>query len=149
VSEHRIGCWWDAVGCPSIHGSFTPAQHRGKSWIEGDSRLFLWASADGGHTMEDSVLEQAMQALYESDRQIVRLLTLRYQLAAQLAQISLGQGRHVSPEERVSAVVSRLVRRNPGPLDDHRLAAIFAMVIELTEPLSIGFSTKNGAPKKG
>jgi chorismate mutase len=102
-----------------------------------------------GHTMEDSVLEQAMQALYESDRQIVRLLTLRYQLAARLAQISLGQGRHVSPEERVSAVVSRLVRRNPGPLDDQCLAAIFAMVIELTEPLSIGFSTKNGAPKKG
>ncbi len=99
--------------------------------------------------MEDSVLAQAMQALYESDRQIVRLLILRHQLAAQLAQLSLGQGQPVSPEERVSAVVSRLIRRNPGPLDDQRLAAIFAMVIELTEPLSIGFSTKNGAPKKG
>ena len=99
--------------------------------------------------MEDSVLEQAVQALYESDRQIVRLLTLRCRLAAQLAQLSPGQGQHVSPEERVSAVVSRLIHSNPGPLDDQRLAAIFALVIELTEPLSIGFSTKNGAPKKG
>jgi chorismate mutase len=99
--------------------------------------------------MEHSVLEQAMQALYESDQQIVRLLTLRYQLAAQLAQRSLAQGQHVSPEERVSAVVSRLIGRNPGPLDDQRLAAIFAMVIELTEPLTIGLSTSNGGPKKG
>jgi len=102
-----------------------------------------------GYAMEHSVLEQAMQALYESDQQIVRLLTRRYQLAAQLAQIALVQGQHLSPEERVSAVLSRLIQRNPGPLDDQRLAAIFAMVIELTEPRSIGFSTSNGAPKRG
>jgi len=102
-----------------------------------------------GHIMEHSVLEQAMQALYESDQQIVRLLTRRYRLAAQLAQIALAQGQHVSPQERVSAVLSRLIHRNPGPIDDQRLAAIFAMVIELTEPLSIGFSTSNGAPKRG
>ena len=97
--------------------------------------------------MEYSVLEQAVEALYESDQQIVRLLTLRYQLASRLARLSLAQGRHVSLEERVSAVVSRLARHNPGPLDDRRLAAIFAIVIELTDPLSIGLSTGNGAPK--
>jgi chorismate mutase len=121
-------------------------ESRGSNAIHG---FFYGLLPMEGHTMEDPVLEQAIQALCESDRQIVRLLTLRYQLAAQLAQISLGQGQHVSPEERVSAVVSRLVRRNPGPLDGQRLRAIFATVIELTEPLSTGFSTKNGAPKKG
>jgi chorismate mutase len=111
--------------------------------------FFYGLLAMEGHAMEHSVLKQAMQALYESDQQIVRLLTRRYQLAAQLAQIVPAQGQHVSPEERLSAVVSRLARRNPGPLDDQHLAAIFAMVIELTEPLSIGLSTRNGAPKKG
>jgi chorismate mutase / prephenate dehydratase len=102
-----------------------------------------------GHVMEHSVLEQAMQALYESDQQILRLLTQRYQLAAQLAERALAQGQPVSSEERVSAVVSRLIHRNRGPLDDQRLAAIFAIVMELTEPLSRGLSTRNGEPKRG
>jgi chorismate mutase len=137
---------WVARRSTALPHRRSTEESRGSTAIHG---FFYGLLPMEGHIMEDSVLEQAMQALYESDRQIVRLLILRYRLAAQLAQISLGQGQPVSPEERVSAVVSRLIRRNPGPLDDQRLAAIFAMVIELTEPLSIGFSTKNGAPKKG
>jgi chorismate mutase len=137
---------WVARRSTALPHRRSTEESRGSKAIHG---FFYGLLPMEGHTMEDSVLEQAMQALYESDRQIVRLLILRHQLAAQLAQLSLGQGQPVSPEERVSAVVSRLIRRNPGPLDDQRLAAIFAMVIELTEPLSIGFSTKNGAPKKG
>jgi chorismate mutase len=99
--------------------------------------------------MEHSVLEQAMQALYASDERILRLLTLRHQLASQLAQASLTQGTPPSLEERVAAVVARLARGNPGPLDNRRLAAIFETVIRVTEPLSVGFSPRNGAAKKG
>jgi hypothetical protein len=45
--------------------------------------------------------------------------------------------------------VSRLIRRNPGPLDNHRMASIFETVIRVTEPLPIGLSPRNGAGKKG
>ena len=99
--------------------------------------------------MEHSVLEQAMQALNASDEQIVQLLLLRRQLASQLAQACTALGRPLTFEERVSAVVSRLARGNSGPLDDQRLASIFAMVIRLTEPFPIGSSPRNGAAKKG
>ena len=99
--------------------------------------------------MERSVLEQAMQALYASEEQIVQLLTLRHHLAWQLAQAAPAHAKSRTVEERVSAVVSRLARCNPGPLDNQRLAAIFEVVIRVTEPLSIGLSPRNGAAKKG
>ena len=99
--------------------------------------------------MEHSVLEQALQALEASDKRIVQLLTLRRQLASQLAQAALAQGTLVSLETRVAAVVSRLAGGNPGPLDGQRLASIFEAVIRLTEPLSAGLSSRNGAAKKG
>jgi chorismate mutase len=99
--------------------------------------------------MKHSVLEQALRALDASEERIVQLLSLRQQLAAQLAQTSLAQGIPVTLEERLAAVLSRLARGNPGPLDERRLAAIFEMVVRLTEPLSIGLSASNGAAKKG
>ena len=99
--------------------------------------------------MEHSVLERALQALEASDRRIEQLLTLRRQLAVQLAQALEGQGALTSREARVAAVVSRLDGGNPGPLDHQRLTAIFETVIQLTEPLSSGLSSTNGAAKKG
>jgi chorismate mutase len=99
--------------------------------------------------VDHSVLAQALQALHASDERIVELLTLRHQLAFQLAQASLAQGIPHSLEARVAAVVSRLARDNPGPLDGRRLVSIFETVIRLTEPLSIGLSARNGAAKKG
>jgi chorismate mutase len=110
---------------------------------------FLLALVSGGNVMERSVLEQAMQALYASDEQIVQLLTLRRHLASQLDQASAAHGKPLTFDERVSAVVSRLVADNRGPLDNQRLASLFEMVIRVTEPLSIGLSTTNGAAKKG
>jgi chorismate mutase len=110
---------------------------------------FLLAPAKEGEIMEHSVLEQALQALEASDKRIVQLLTLRRQLASQLAQAALAQGTLVSLETRVAAVVSRLAGGNPGPLDSQRLASIFEAVIRLTEPLSAGLSSRNGAAKKG
>ncbi len=98
--------------------------------------------------MEHSVLEQALQALCESDRQILRLLTLRQQFASQLARAWVMQGKRVAPEERVSEVVSRLKSSNPGPLDDACLARVFETVIQLTEPLLANLSTSNGGGKK-
>jgi chorismate mutase len=101
--------------------------------------------------MEHSVLEQAIQDLHASDERIVQLLRLRTHLASQLTQAATasGQGEPVDLEARVSTVVSRLIRRNPGPLDNHRLASIFETVIRVTEPLPIGLSPRNGAGKKG
>jgi chorismate mutase len=99
--------------------------------------------------MERSVLEQAMQALETSEQQIVQLLTRRSQLASQLAQALQPPEISVTREERVSAVVGRLLRQNSGPLDHARLTTLFALVVELTEPLSIGLWAENGAPKKG
>ena len=99
--------------------------------------------------MEHSVLAQALQALEASDKRIVQLLTLRRQLASQLAQASPAQGTRGSLEARVAAVISRLASDNPGPLDHQRLTCIFETVIRLTEPLSAGLSSTNGAAKKG
>jgi chorismate mutase len=99
--------------------------------------------------MERSVLEQAVHALEASDQQIVQLLVLRSQLTAQLAQASQAHKTPATLEERVSAVVERLIRQNPGPLDQARLTSLFAWVVQLTEPLSIGLSARSGAPKKG
>ena len=99
--------------------------------------------------MKHSVLEQALQAIEASDRRIVQLLTLRRQLAAQLAQAAPGQEVMSSLDERVAAVVSRLESDNPGPLNHQRLAALFETVIRLTEPLCSTLATRNGAAKKG
>jgi chorismate mutase len=120
-----------------------------KPWIACDSRLFLLAVGTGGDVMEHSVLQQALQALSASDEQIVQLLTLRQHLASQLAQACMAHRQPLTLEQRISTVVSRLARCNSGPLDNHRIAAIFEMVIRVTEPLSIGLSPSNGAAKKG
>jgi chorismate mutase len=109
----------------------------------------MLAPAKGGDIMQYSVLELALQALEASDNRILRLLTQRHQLASRLAQASLDQGTPYNLEERVDAVVSRLTRCNPGPLDHRRLAAIFETVVRVTEPLSVGLSSGNGAAKKG
>jgi chorismate mutase len=99
--------------------------------------------------MERSVLEQAMQALEASDQQIVQLLVLRSRLAAQLAQAVPAHKTHATVEERVSAVVGRLLRQHTGPLDQARLTSLFAWVVQLTEPFPTGISASNGAPKRG
>ncbi len=99
--------------------------------------------------MKYSVLEQALQALETSDKRILQLLILRRQLATQLAQAMPGQEVAPSLDERVAAVVSRLARGNPGPLNHQRLASLFEAIIGLTEPLYITLSTGNGAAKKG
>jgi chorismate mutase len=112
---------------------------------------FLLALAVGGDDMGHSVLEQAIQDLQASDERIVQLLQLRSQLASWLTQAATASG-HAEPvdlEARVSMVVSRLIRRNPGPLDNQHLASIFEMVIRVTEPLAIGLAPRNGAAKKG
>ena len=98
--------------------------------------------------MEHAVLEQAMQALRESDQQILRLLCQRYHLAAQLARALRAQGRRRDVEMRVSEVVSRLRVHNPGPLDDASLARVFEMVILATEPLPTRLLTAHGGGKK-
>jgi chorismate mutase len=99
--------------------------------------------------MEHSVLSQTMQALDASDQRLLQLITLRRQLAAQLARVRLAPQPQVTLEERVAAVVSRLLPHNPGPLDAARLASLFTTVITLTEPLFAGLSTSDGASKKG
>jgi len=99
--------------------------------------------------MKHSVLEQALQALEASDKRIVHLLTLRRQLAMQLAQATPGQDATPSLDERVTAVVSRLVPDNPGPLNHQRLTSLFEIVIRLTEPLCSTLAARNGAAKKG
>jgi chorismate mutase len=99
--------------------------------------------------VDHSVLERVLQAISASDERIIELLTLRHQLAFRLAQVASTQGTSDSLEARVAAVVSRLARDNPGPLDTRRLAAIFETVIRLTEPLCVGLSQRNGALKKG
>jgi chorismate mutase len=131
--------------------AFTAATAPKKAVGRSRFTAFLLALAAGGHLMEHSVLEQAIQELHASDEQIVQLLRLRYYLASQLAQVTTasGQGEPVDLEARVSMVVSRLIRRNPGPLDNQRLASIFETVIRVTEPLSSSLSPRNGAAKKG
>jgi chorismate mutase len=99
--------------------------------------------------MEHSVLSPTMQAIYESDHRLLRLLALRRRLAGQLAQIAHPPGPSLTLEERVSAIVSRLLSQNPGPLDEARLTSLFATVVTLTEPLFAGISTGESVPKKG
>jgi chorismate mutase len=102
-----------------------------------------------GDPMKDAMLEQALQAIEASDKRIVQLLTLRHQLASQLAQATPGQEAAQSLNERVAAVVSRLAPGNPGPLNLQRLTSLFEIVIRLTEPLGSTLATRNGAAKKG
>jgi chorismate mutase len=110
---------------------------------------FLLALASEGDSVDQSVLKQALQALQASDERVVELLTLRHQLASRLARASQGQATPASLDERVAAIVPRLVRGNPGPLDSQRISALFELVIRLTEPLSMGLPARNGAAKKG
>ena len=96
--------------------------------------------------MEQSLPEHALQALHAVDERIIQLLELRGHLAMQLAQTCLLDEQ--SSRARHSATIARLIRSNPGPLDEQRLAAIFGMVIAMTEPLSKGRSPSNGGEKR-
>lgn len=96
--------------------------------------------------MEQSLPEHALQALYAIDERIVQLLKLRGYLATQLAQACLPDEQ--STRVRHSAIMARLIRSNSGPLDARRLAAIFEMVIALTEPTPKGRSPSNGGEKR-
>lgn len=99
--------------------------------------------------MKRSVLSQTMQTLDESDQRLLQLIALRRQMAMQLSQATGAPEPRVTLEERVSAVVSRLLPHNPGPLDEARLTSLFTIVIMLTEPLFAGISTHYQGPKKG
>lgn len=99
--------------------------------------------------MEHSVLEEALQALDESDHEILRLLTLRSRLAWQLARASMRQGRCAEVEDRLSGVFSRLTGRNAGPLDDESLRQLFRAVIQATEPPCTSLSVNHPGGKKG
>jgi chorismate mutase len=99
--------------------------------------------------MKHSALEQALHIIEALDKCIVQLLTLRRQFATELAEVAPRPEAAQSLDERVAAVVSRLARGNPGPLDNQRLAAIFETIIRLTEPLDVAISTRNSAAKKG
>jgi chorismate mutase len=137
------------VGCLLIHGvldSKGTELSRGSCVIHG---FFMGFRPGRRSPMKHSVQKQALQALEASDRRIAQLLTLRSQLAIQLAQAAPGQQAVRSLDERVAAVVSRLALSNPGPLDRQRLASLFETVIRLTEPLCGALSTRNGAAKKG
>jgi len=136
------------VGCLLIHG-FLEATAPGKAVDRMRFAAFLLALASEGDNVDHSVLEQALQALEAADKRVVELLTLRHQLASELAQASLGQVASASLEERVTAVVSRLVRGNPGPLDTRRIVALFEIVLQITESLSIGLAARHGAAKNG
>lgn len=98
--------------------------------------------------MEHSVLEQAMQALNMSDQEILRLLTLRAQLVAQLSQAWIREGEPMRMQERMTDIVSRLLRRNAGPLDDESLTRLFKAVIQATEPPFTSLSTHTHGGKK-
>jgi len=130
--------------------AFLSAQRRETPWIECDSRRFFMGFCPSKeNTMEHSVLSQTMQALRATDQRLLQLLTLRRQLAMQLAQTSGASAMPTTLEERVSAVVSRLAPQNSGPLDEARLTCLFAAVIMLTEPLFTSLSGTNGGLKKG
>ena len=76
------------MDCLLIHGvldSKSTGSSRGSYVIHG---FFNWSLAMEGDPMKHSVLEQALQAIEASDKRIVQLLTLRRQLAMQLASTS-------------------------------------------------------------
>lgn len=98
--------------------------------------------------MEQSTFEQAMRALDESEREILYLLRLRREIATRLAHASMMQGMRLGLEERVVDVVSRLRRRNAGPLDDASLTQLFQAVIQATEPIFTCFSADIHEGKK-
>lgn len=96
--------------------------------------------------MDQSLPAHTLQALHAVDERIVQLLKLRGYLATQLAQASTDDER--STQVRHSATMARLIRNNPGPLDERRLAAIFELVIGVTEPRINGRSPSNGGEKR-
>ena len=117
----------------------------------GRARLtaFLLSPVREDHTMEHSVLGEALQALDASDHEILRLLTLRSRLAWQLARAYMQRGRSADNEDRLSDVVSRLTGRNAGPLDDESLRQLFRAVIQATEPPCTSISANQPGGKKG
>jgi chorismate mutase len=110
---------------------------------------FFYAFLPEENAMTHSVPSQTMQALHDADQRLLQLLSMRRCLAMQLAQASNTPSPQATLEERVAAVVSRLLPQNAGPLDEARLTSLFATVIALTEPLEAGLSTRRDAPKKG
>jgi chorismate mutase len=136
------------VGYSSIHGAHS-VEGTEKAVDHRRSTAFLLAHAMGDDVMQRSVLEHALQTLQAVDERIVQLIELRRHLAAQLAQAAPCRDRPHGSDARHSPAISRLIRSNPGPLEARQLAAIFATVIEVTEPPANGLPPSNGAAKKG
>lgn len=63
------------------------------------------------------------------DRELVRLLNRRAQMSIQLGQIKRETGLPMRDEAREDSILRHVQRANPGPLDDHALAAIFRTIL--------------------
>jgi chorismate mutase-like protein len=75
-------------------------------------------------------LDELRTQLDTIDNQIVRLLSQRAEVILQVADVKKQNGLPVHVPEREDAILSRLRRRNPGPLDGEAIERIYRLIID-------------------
>jgi chorismate mutase len=77
-----------------------------------------------------AAIEQWRQRIDRIDSQLVGLLNSRSACAVEIGRIKRGAGLPVYSPEREAAVLERVTRESPGPLDPQAVRRVFERIID-------------------
>lgn len=86
-------------------------------------------------SIDPSTVAELRQQIDAIDAEILQFLNHRAQLALQLRQIKLQEGRPIYDPDREAVVLQRLERLNQGPLNADAIRNIFEQVVTGTREL--------------
>jgi chorismate mutase len=76
-------------------------------------------------------LECLRQQIHDIDREIVRLLSERFQLALKIGQIKTGMGIPFFDRNREKEVISNVLKMPHAPLDEKSLEELFQHILQI------------------
>ena len=84
----------------------------------------------GGRPTGEARIEEWRRRIDAIDDQLVRLLNSRSQCVVEIGRIKRALGLPVYSPEREDALLDRLLRDNPGPLDRAAVRRLFERIID-------------------
>jgi chorismate mutase len=81
-------------------------------------------------TQHEDEIEAWRRRIDQIDAQLTRLLNSRSACAVEIGRIKRRQGLPIYSPEREAAVLERVVRENPGPLESTAVRRVFERIID-------------------
>lgn len=82
--------------------------------------------------MKGESIDKLRNAIDEIDEEILNLLNKRIEIAQRIGRIKKENNLPVYVPEREETIISRLKRKNPGPINEQSIQNVFNVIIEET-----------------